>query len=63
MTPPPLVKADMKVIQHMAGNILYYSHAINPTMLLALSIIATQQAYPMQATIDKVKHFLHYCAL
>jgi hypothetical protein len=41
---------------------LYYSQAVDPTMLVALNAIATQQASPTQKTIDRVKQLLDYCA-
>ena len=40
---------------------MFYGHAINPTVLVDLSTIATQQTNPMLAAMDKVKHFLNYC--
>ena len=41
---------------------MYYSRAVDPTMLVALNAIATQQASPTQKTMERVKQLLDYCA-
>ena len=41
---------------------LFFGRAVDPTMLTALSAIATEQADPTEETMKKVKHFLDYCA-
>ena len=59
---PELSKDDIKIIQKVTGTFLYYARAVDPTMLVALSAIASQQAKPTERTMDLVKHFLDYCA-
>jgi hypothetical protein len=45
----PLDKEGQKYIQAVTGTLLYYSRAVDPTMLVALNAIATQQqASPME---------------
>ena len=44
----------------MTGTFLYYSRAINATMLLALGSIATQHAVPTENTMKLVKQFIDY---
>ncbi len=58
----PLDKEGHKFIQAVTGTLLYYSQAVDPTMLVALNAIATQQASPTQKTMDRVKQLLDYCA-
>jgi hypothetical protein len=58
----PLDKEGQKYIQAITGTLLYYSRAVDPTMLVALNAIATQQASPMQITMERVKQLLDYCA-
>jgi hypothetical protein len=58
----PLDKAGQKYIQAVTGTLLYYSRAVDPTMLVALNAIATQQASPTQKTMARVKQLLDYCA-
>jgi hypothetical protein len=57
----PLDKEGQKFIQAVTSTLLYYSQAVDPTMLVALNAIATQQVSPMQKTMDRVKQLLDYC--
>jgi hypothetical protein len=41
---PPLRDADIKHVQCIIGSILYYAHAVDLTVLMALSRIASEQA-------------------
>ena len=43
------------------GTLLYYSRAVDTTMLVALGTIAAQQASATQATSRYVTHLLDYC--
>ena len=63
-TPPscPTKKQNMSKQLLVAGTLLYYARAVNPTILTALSSIATEQAKPTQNTLKKVKQLLDYCA-
>jgi hypothetical protein len=45
---PLLDNAGKKHIQQVVGSFLYYALAENPTILMALSNIATQQAAPTE---------------
>ncbi len=58
---PPLNKEETKYIQAVAGTLLYYARAVDPTILPALSAIGTEQATPMQATMETIKQLLNYC--
>jgi hypothetical protein len=40
----PLSKSKIKRVQDIVGTLLYYARAIDPTLLAALSTIATRQA-------------------
>jgi hypothetical protein len=59
---PTLSKEDTKYIQAVTGTLLYYARAVDPTILPALSAIATEQAKPTQKTMKNVKQLLDYCA-
>jgi hypothetical protein len=45
---PCLNKAQKKCIQQIVGSFLYYAQAVDPTILMALSGIALQQAAPTE---------------
>lgn len=59
---PPLDKAGQKYIQAVTGTLLYYARAVDPTILVALSTIAAQQAKLTQLTMEQAKQLLDYCA-
>jgi hypothetical protein len=58
----PLSKDATTCVQAVTGTLLYYARAIDPTILTALSLIATEQAKPTEETTKKVKQLLNYCA-
>ena len=62
MTPPPLSQDGKKYVQEVVGTLLYYSRAVDCTMLAALGSIATQQANPTERTKAKIKQLLDYAA-
>ena len=49
-------------VQSTTGSLLYYSRAVDPTLLVALNEIATSQANPTEQTRAKVKWLLDYVA-
>ena len=57
-----LDKKGKTYIQHVTGTFLYYARAVDPTMLVALSAIASAQANPTIETMAKCKLFLDYAA-
>ncbi len=59
---PPLDREKQKYIQAVVGTLLYYSRAVDPTMLVALNAIATQQASPTKKTMERVRQLLDYAA-
>ncbi len=59
---PPLSKEETKFVQAIARNLLYYARAVDTTILMALSLIATKQANLTQETMKRVKQLLDYCA-
>ena len=52
----------IKHLQQIVGTFLFYSRAGDPTMLTALSIIATEQTQGTHTTKAKAQHFLPYAA-
>jgi len=54
--------ADCKCVQEVIGVLLYYARAVDPTLLVALSTLATQQAHRTQATLEALTQLLNYCA-
>jgi hypothetical protein len=61
-TSDEVTAVEKKFIQQVTGTLLYYARAVDPTILVALSAIASQQAKPTTNTMAKVKQLLQYCA-
>ena len=61
-TSPKLDEKGKKRIQQIIGSFLYYARAVDPTILMALSAIASQQSAPTEQTRNRVHQFLDYMA-
>ena len=61
-TSPKLLPEDKLFIQQVTGTFLYYARAVDSTMLMACSAIASQQAAPTEETMKKTLQFLDYVA-
>ena len=59
---PKVDEETTKFIQQVTGTFQYYAHAVDPTMLVALSAIAADQAKPTERTYEKTLYFLDYVA-
>lgn len=58
----PLISHDrQKKIQAVIGTLLWYARTVNPTMLTAISSIASAQAKSTKATERAVHQLLDYC--
>ncbi len=60
---PILGKDKIKYIQRVIGKLNFIARAIDRTMQLALSAIASKQAAPTKSTMNKVKQICDYVAL
>ena len=61
-TSAALDKKEKKRVQEVLGTLLYYARAVDPTILVTISSLSTQQAKPTQRTMTAVNHLLDYCA-
>ena len=52
----------IKQLQQIVGTFLFYSRAVDRTMLTALSLIAMEQSHGTQTMKEKAEHFLTYAA-
>jgi hypothetical protein len=61
-TSPLLDDKGKKRIKKIGGSILYYAHAVNMTVLMALSTIAMSQAKQTENTMECCVQLLNYLA-
>jgi hypothetical protein len=59
---PPLTEKEIKRVQDIVGTILYYGRAVNPTLLAALSTIASRQTHGTKALQMACHQLLNYVA-
>jgi hypothetical protein len=58
----PLSKSEIKPVQDIVGTLLYYARAVDPTLLAALSTIATRQTNGTRAIANACHQLLDYVA-
>ena len=51
---------EANTVQNVVGTFLYYSRAVDPTMIASLNTIAAQQSKSTQKTAKKVVRLLNY---
>jgi hypothetical protein len=47
----------------VAGTLLYYGRAVDSTILISLSSLATEQAKPTQKIMETMKQLFDFCAM
>jgi hypothetical protein len=57
---PLLDKAGKKCTQQIVGSFLFYAQAVDPTIVMALSDLSSQQSAPTKNTMKQVNQFLDY---
>jgi hypothetical protein len=61
-TSPAVDASKTKLVQEVVGTFLFAGRAVDPTTLVALSSIATQQNAVTEGTMDEVAQLLNYVA-
>jgi uncharacterized coiled-coil protein SlyX len=59
---PPLKAQQCLTIQKVTGSVLYYARAVDPTTLMPLNDIATEQTKATEKTQEATNHLLEYLA-
>lgn len=59
----PMDKKQKTLLQQVCGTFLYYTRAVDCTMLYALNNLATKVNSGTQETAKASTHFLNYCAI
>ena len=62
MSPTP-IPDSIKKIQQIVSSILYYAHIMNPTVIMALSIISKEPTKAIIQTITDMSQSLDYLAI
>jgi hypothetical protein len=59
---PPATAAEITRAQEIMGTFLYNARAVDPTLLVPLSALASQLSTDTATTIKAVSHLLDYCS-
>jgi hypothetical protein len=61
-TPSPAISdKDVNKLQQLTGILLYYARAVDPTLIMPIKVLASEQSNATEETADKVIKLLNYC--
>jgi hypothetical protein len=52
---------DVNKLQHPTGKLLYYARVVDPTLIMPINVLASEQSNTTEVTADKVIKLLNYC--
>jgi hypothetical protein len=58
---PALSDKDVNKLQQLTGTLLYYARAVDPTLIMPINVLASEQSKSTEVTADKVIKLLNYC--
>jgi hypothetical protein len=58
---PALSDKDVNKLQQLTGTLLYYARAVDPTLIMPINVLASEQSKATEVTADKVIKLLNYC--
>jgi hypothetical protein len=58
---PAISDKDVNKLQQLTGTLLYYTRAIDPTLIMPINVLASEQSNATTMTADKVIKLLTYC--
>jgi hypothetical protein len=53
---PALSDKDVNKLQHLTGELPYYARAVDPTLIMPINVLASEQSNATEETADKVKN-------
>jgi hypothetical protein len=58
---PALSDKYVNNLQQLTGTLLYYARAVDPTFIMPINVLASEQSNATEMTADKVIKLLNYC--
>jgi hypothetical protein len=58
---PALSDTDVNKLQQLTGTLLCYARAVDPTLIMPINVLASEQSKSTEVTADKVIKLLNYC--
>jgi hypothetical protein len=57
---PDLSPKDVTLLQQLGGTLIYYARAVDPTLIMPVNVLASEQTRATAATADKIIDLLNY---
>jgi hypothetical protein len=58
---PALSDKEINKLQQLTGPLLYYARAVDPTLIMSINVLASEQSNATNVTADRVIKLLNYC--
>jgi hypothetical protein len=58
---PTLLDKDVNTLQQLTGTVIYYARAVDPTLIMPINVLASEQSNATEETSYKVIKMLNYC--
>jgi hypothetical protein len=58
---PALSNKDVNKLQQLTGTLLYYARVSDPTLIMPINMLASEQSNSTEVTADKVIKLIKYC--
>jgi hypothetical protein len=58
---PTLSDKDVNKLQQLTGTLLYYARAVDPTLIMPINVLASEQSNATEVAAYKVIKLLNYC--
>jgi hypothetical protein len=58
---PDFSDKNVNKLQQLTGTLLYYASAVDPTLIMPINILASEQSNATEITADKVIKLINYC--
>jgi hypothetical protein len=60
-TSQALSAKDVNRLQQLTGKLLYYARSVDPTLIMPINVLASEQSRATSETADKIIKLLNYC--
>jgi hypothetical protein len=58
---PALSDKEVNKLQQLTGTLLYYARAVDPTLIMPINVLASEQSKATEVTANKFIKLLNYC--
>jgi hypothetical protein len=58
---PAISDKDVNKLQQLTGTLLYYASVVDPTLIMPINVLASEQSNATEVTAEKVIKLLNYC--